>query len=83
MSAPRRLSPEQIAYVKRVAAIKRRIRERLPTTEQLANRLSVSPRLIDRVSCDGYSVSSTWNNLSALDEALASILPSNGVTPDI
>lgn len=79
MSAPRKLTPDEIAYVQKVVSIKRRIRERLPTTEQLAAQFNVSPRLIDRVSCDAESDSSTWNNL---DAALTSLMPSNGVTAD-
>lgn len=57
MSAPRRLTPDEIDYVKRIAGTKRRIRERLgklPTTEQLAERLNVSPRTIERIACDDY-----------------------------
>lgn len=79
MSAPRKLTPDEIAYVQKVVGIKRRIRERLPTTEQLAARFNVSPRLIDRVSCDAEPDSSTWNNL---DAALTSLIPNNGATAD-
>lgn len=57
MSAPRKLTADEIAYVKRIASIKRRIRERLgrlPTTEKLAESLKVSPRCIERVASDEY-----------------------------
>jgi hypothetical protein len=71
VSAPRRLTVEQIVYVKRVAAIKRRIiakLEQLPTAEELAERLKVSPRTIERVSSDGYPVSSTGNKVDLVEE---------------
>jgi hypothetical protein len=59
VSAHRRLTDDQIDYVKRVTAIKRRIVERLkrlPTNAQLAESLDCSQRLIERVSCGGYTV---------------------------
>jgi AraC-like DNA-binding protein len=85
MSAPRRLTPDQIAHVKRIAARQRRIRAllgKLPTTEKLAEELHVSPRLIERVSCDWYGVRSTGNK-SRLDEAFSALSGSYVVSADI
>jgi hypothetical protein len=71
VSAPRRLTVEQIVYVKRVAAIKRRIVARLarmPTAAQLAEELHISQRSIERISNDGYAVSSTGNKVDLVEE---------------
>lgn len=51
MSARRKLTDDQIAYIRKVAGVRRRIIARLkkiPTNDQLAARFEVSPRLIDR-----------------------------------
>lgn len=53
MSAHRKLTDDDIAYVRRIAGIRRRIAARLkklPTNDQIAAKLGVSTRLVDRYS---------------------------------
>lgn len=76
MSAPRRLTDEQIAYVKRVTAMKRRIAarlKRLPTAEQLAEEFHVSSRAIERYASVGQTDSSTGNKTNRLADAVAEV----------
>jgi hypothetical protein len=65
VSAHRRLTDQQIAYIKRIAAGRREAEKAVrafPTNAALAEELHVSQRLIERVSSDGYSVVSRETN---------------------
>lgn len=65
MSAHRRLSDEQIDYVKRVTAQRRQAMEvvkQFPTNAQLAAELKCSERVIDKYSTCAEAVCSTRNN---------------------
>jgi hypothetical protein len=67
MSAPRKLTDDQIDYVRRVSAIKRRIVARLrklPTNAAMAEAMDCSQRLIERLVSDGAPDSSTRNHRS-------------------